>query len=62
MSLAMSESNPQDWETLLKEFNHIENITKNTTVLEFRQGCSVMEEFHKASALVGIDGASVGED
>ena len=35
----------QDWKLLLKELNKIEKIVTNTTVLQFRKGCSVTEEF-----------------
>jgi len=34
----------KEWEGLLKELNKIEKIVSNTTVLQFRSGCSVIEE------------------
>ena len=34
----------KEWEGLLKDLNKIEKIVTNTTVLQFRNGCTVIEE------------------
>lgn len=44
-ALADESQSLDEWANLIKELNHIENVTTGSTLLQFDRGCSVIEEY-----------------